>query len=84
MTRFLNIFKTNYRCAFDTNSTDIPVKRTNVFKEIILVYCPAVENGSDLHGIDKKVKKETWQAFQPVVQCNDSNMSNSLKSIAML
>ena len=57
MTRFLNIFKTNYRCAFDTNSTDIPVKRTNVFKQIILVYCPAVENGSDLHGIDKNVKK---------------------------
>ena len=57
MTRFLNIFNMNYRCAFDTNRTDIPVKRTNNFKQIILVYHPAVENGSDLHGIDKNVKK---------------------------
>ena len=47
----------NYRCALDTNSTDISVKRTNVFKQIILVYHLAVENGSDLHGIDKNVKK---------------------------
>ena len=47
----------NYQCALDTNCTDIPVKRTNVFKQIILVYRPAVENGSDLHGIDKNVKK---------------------------
>ena len=47
----------NYLCAPHTNCTDIPVKQTKVFKQIILVYCPAVENGSDLHGIDKNVKK---------------------------
>ena len=47
----------NYRCALDTNCTDIPVKRTNVFKRIILVYRLAVENGSDLLGIDKNIKK---------------------------
>ena len=84
MNRFLNIFNVNYQCALDTNCTYIPVKRTIFLKQIILVYRPAVENGSDLHGIDKNVKKETWQAFVPVVQCDDSDISNSLKSIAML